>query len=487
MTQSLITRDFINFKFELRGNNNVVTKSQLIDMIRYWKILLWEKYGIRRGSKIGIACLEVDAYHISLIFACSELGCQFVSLDHPVSYETIHKTKAALFAPIDLGISDKTLYQDRLHQHMMEIYCKKTTSLQEFDSYKIVEHSLWSTVADQYFCQEQDPIFLASTSGTTSDSKPVVYTQKYATHLAIRNANIFNHTEHSRVIHTRNMHHASSLMLHFLPTLYKCSLHWHKYVNVDSVENTDSFLDLLLDAKINFCLVDNRYNLDAMLGQIVRRQIHFPQSLELNISGFLLTSDLKDQIADHNITIVSTFGSVDTGVPLFINRLDQHTDADLMSGGLIGYFPSDGFYQLTIDHETVRVDCPTHWTEPRFLNDRIQEKNNLYYHLQRDNIITIGEVRFDLNQLTKFVQQLIYSFEVLIVVDQEQQALYLAVWNSDISIKLPDLVAALMDSEFKKCATLFKKIRHFDKKQFTIDTKVSVDQLRGYLQTNDSN
>ena len=485
MTHSLITRDFINSKFELHSDNNVVSKSQLVDMIRYWKILLWEKYGIRRGSKIGIACLEVDAYHVSLIFACSELGCQFVSLDHPVSSETIHKTKAALFAPIDLGISDQILSQDQLHQRMMEIYCKKTMSLQEFDSYKIVDHNLWSNVADQYFCQEYDPIFLASTSGTTSDSKPVAYTQKYTTQLAIRNASIFNHTEHSRVIHTRNMHHASSLMLHFLPTIYACSLHWNKYIKFDSVGETDSFLDLLLEAKINFCLVCNRYDLDAMLGQIVQRQIHFPQSLEFNISGFLLTPDLRDQITDHNITIVSTFGSVDTGVPLFINRLDQHTDTDLMAGGLIGYFPSDGFYQLTTDQEIVQVDCPGHWAEPRFLNDRIQEKNNLYYHLQRDNTITIGEAQFDLDQLTRFVQQLIYSSEMLIVVDLEQQALYLVVWDSNISIKLPNLVAALMDSKFKECAMLFKKIRHFDKKQFTIDTKVSVDQLRGRLQADD--
>jgi hypothetical protein len=283
------------------------------------------------------------------------------------------------------------------------------------------------------------------------------------------------------------MHHASSLMLHFLPTLHACSLHWNKYTNFDSVEKINDFLNLLLDAKINFCLVCNHYDLDAMLGQIGRRQIHFPQSLELNISGFLLTPDLQEQIVNHNITIVSTFGSVDTAVPLFINRLNQHTDIELMAGGLIGYFPNDGFYQLNVSQGVVQVDCPNHWTTPRFLNDRIKEKNNLYYHLQRDNTITIGQIQFDLDQLTRCVRQIIHqpAADVLIVVDLERQALYLVLWDTNVSIELVELVTALMDSKFKECAMLFKKIRHFNKKQFTIDTKVSVDQLRGCLQAND--
>jgi len=484
--QNVITRDFINPNFKLQGDNSLISKSQLVDMIRYWKILLWEKYQLRKGSKVGIACLEVDAYHISLIFACSELGCQFVSLDHPISQATINKTKAAMFSPIDLGIVDDILVKDGLHQKMLETYCKQVAPLSVFDSYNIADHGLFLTVADFYFCQEDDVLFLASTSGTTSESTRVPYTHKYTAQLSVRNSVIFNHKNHSRVIHTRNMHHASSLLLHFLPTLYACSNHWHKYFNSNDHESMDKFIDMLINFQINFCLLDNRFNLDSIIKKLKYRKICFDHSIEFNISGFLLDRQLQDNIADHNITVVSTFGSVDTGVPLFINRLTRDTDPFSLTDGLIGYFPDDDFYRLTISEGSVQVDCPGHW-HARTLNDCIKEKNNVYYHLHRSNTITFENLSFDLVSLTGFVQQLLNNTDLSVVVDLKNQSLYLVIWNNFVTIELHALKQALIDSKFKNCASFFKKIKNLNKKQFTIDTKVSVDQLRGYLQANDTN
>ena len=483
MSLSLITRDFIHPGFTLFNNDLSFSKDKLINMIRYWKILLWEKYNIRRGSKIGIACLEVDAYHCSLIFACSELGCQIVLLDHPISKETIHKTKAALFAPIDLGIVDSLLVNDQLHQKMLETYCNQIMHVSEFDTYKIVDHDTYSAIADHIFCRVDDPLILASTSGTTSDSKPVLYNQEYTTQLAIRNSNIFNHKTNSNVIHTRNMHHASSLLLHFFPSVYACSTHWSKYVNFNDVDHLTEFVSLLVNKEINLCLLCNHYDLNLLISNLQKNNIKFKHRIDFNISGFVLTSDLLAQIKNHNMTIVSTFGSVDTGVPVFINQIDKNSTVKFLSNGCIGYFPSDGFYKLTVINELVQIECPKFWKEPRFLSDRIKKHNDLYYHLQRDNIIQLSSCEFNLNSLTEYVKVAINYNNLSIVVDQEFNCVYLVLWDTNINLSLHKLNQLLINSKFKNCSHIFKKIKTLHKKDFTIDTKVSVDQLRGYLQS----
>lgn len=486
MSYSVITRDFIHPEFTLYSQEHSCNKDQLIDMIRFWKVLLWEKYKIRRGSKIGIACLELDPYHFSLIFACSELGCQLVILDHPISEHTIHKTKAALFSPIDLGIVDTSLILDQQHQTMMETYCSQIANISIFDTYEIDDHNNFKLVADKFYCLEDDVLILASTSGTTSNSKPVLYKQKYVAELSIRNSKIFNYTKDSNVIHIRNMHHASSILLHFLPTVYACASHWHKYTNFNQDEQTNDFVNLIVEKQINVCLLCNQHDLDSLILNLQKNNITFNHRIEFNISGFLLTKQLLDQIKNHNMIITSTFGSVDTGVPVFINQLDKDSNRDLLNSGLIGYFPDDGFYKIVNEGNLIRLECPNFWEEPRYLNDNIKEDHGRYYHLQRDNVIQIGSCEFNLSLLTEYVKLSLSCEDLLIVVDIEYNCLYLVIWdNPSTIIELSHLRQVLDNSEFKNCSYIFKKIKNLHKKMFTVDTKVSVDQLRGYLQVAD--
>jgi hypothetical protein len=448
-------------------------------------VLLWEKYSIRRGSKIGIACLELDAYHISVIFACAELGCQLLLLDRPVTEHTIHKTKAALFGPLDLGIVDLQLAQDPIHQSMMETYCLQLANISDFDTYNIANHDVFSLVADTFFCREDDVFLLASTSGTTSDSTPVLYNHRYTAQLSIRNSKLFNFASTSKIIHIRNMHHASSSLLHFLPALYASEDHWHKYVNFNDFKQVDDFVEMLIINNINMCLLCNHYDLDSLLVRLKVNQITFSHNIDFNISGFTLSKHLFDKAYGHNMNIVSTFGSVDTGVPVFINRLDKNSDRELLGSGLIGYFPNDGFYKLEMHDNLVQLSCPGFWKEPRYLSDRFTKKDNLYYHLHRDNLISISGCSFDLHLLTDYIKLVIKCNDLSVIVDQHNHCLFLVIWDSNINITLADLHAYISNSEFSQCSSSFKKIKHLHKKDFTIDTKVSIDQLRGYLQSAD--
>lgn len=476
---NVITRDFINPDFKLYSQERIADRDLVVDMIRYWKIFLWEKYNIRPGMKIGIAMLEVDVYHLSLLFAASELGLSLVVLDHPVSENTINKTKAAMFAPIDIGIVDHHLKNDQLHQIMMEKFCTNTIdSHTEFDEYQIQDHDLYSAIKDKFFCKPSSVLVLASTSGTTSESKAVPYTQKYLAELTVRNSKVFNYTKDSRVVHTRNMHHASSLLIHFLPTVYACSEHWAHYVNYQDSNHVNEFANLLVKNQINFAMLCNNYELNGLLDVLGQQNTKFKQPLDINISGFHLNEHYLEQVKKHNFNIVSTFGSVDTGVPVFVNRLEP-TSSIVNNSGLIGYFPNDGFYDLTITNSTVHIGCSGYWMD-RTLNDLIEERNGLYYHLQRDTVINLSSATFNLNDLTEYVKLVLNYNDIMIVVDQQFDCLYLVIWDQNLDITLSTFNQNMSNSKFTNC--VFKKIQCLTKKDFVIDTKVSVDQLRGHLQ-----
>jgi acyl-CoA synthetase (AMP-forming)/AMP-acid ligase II len=484
MTKNLVTRDFIHSNFKLHNNNKIFNKQDIVEMICFWKIILWEKYSVRPGMKIGIAMQDVDPYHVSLIFAASELALELVQLDHPVNKFTIDKTKAALFAPIDIGIVDHALQQDELHQTMMQRYCRCLIDSSDFDQYTIKDHALYSSVANTIFCKQNSVLLWASTSGTTSESKPVPYTQKYIANLSIRNSIIFNHTTDSKVMHTRNMHHASSLLIHFLPTIFACSEHWSKYVDYNHNDQMSEFVDLLFAYKINFCMLFNIYHITNLFNALKKKKLKFDHDIDFNISGFLLEKSLLAYVKEHNLSIVSTFGSIDTGVPVFVNCLRPDTDESSMTPGLIGYFPKDNFYKLKLVNNQVELACD-HWAESKILNDKIEERDGLYFYLQRDSIITMKNFSFDLHIFTNYVKLLVGYSDISVIVDHQNDCLYLVIWDRDTECTLDGINKKIHHSEFSNC--IFTKLKCLHKQDFVVDTKVSVDQLRGYLSYCDTN
>ena len=453
-------------------------------MIKFWKVMLWEKYQARPGQKIGISMLEVDPYHISLIFAAGELGLGFVILDHPIGEWAMDKTKAALFAPIDLGVECKVLGADHLNRIMTRKFCTHNISVDEFDSYVIQNDISYSEVADKIFSNPDDILLWVSTSGTSSPSKPVAYTHKYVVKLARRNSVLFGIQTESNVVHTRNMHHVSSLLIHFLPSICASKNHWTKYVNTSKSQDLTDFVSMLSDNKINFMLVCNLFDLEAMFGKFQEQNLFFQHDIELNLSGFHLTPKILQAARRHNLNIVSTFGSVDTACPLFVRRIGPATPDSDMEPGLVGEFYDDGFYQLTVsDSGIVTVDCRTCWPTVRYLNDSIERRGDKFYHIQRDNVIAMKNYEFNLTDLTNAIKTVLGYDDVMVVVDKEYDCLYLVLWDTGPQIDIPMFNANLSNSAYANCQ--MKKIVNLEKQKFTLDTKVNVDQLRGYLQQPD--
>ena len=103
----MITRDILldNFSFIDTNTSTSVNKETLSDLIDRWKYLLVSR-GAKRGDSLGIAFVMVDADHLALLFAAAELGMCLLVLDKPVVEESIDRTRAAIFAPIDFLVID---------------------------------------------------------------------------------------------------------------------------------------------------------------------------------------------------------------------------------------------------------------------------------------------------------------------------------------------------------------------------------------------
>lgn len=481
MSANILTREFINPDIKVYSGDQVFDKDRLVDMIRFWKAMLWEEYGARPGQKIGISMLEVDPYHISLIFAAGELGLGFVILDHPIGEFAMDKTKAAIFAPIDIGVECAILGADHLNRIMTRKFCRHNISVSEFDSYVIKKGETYSEVADKIFCNEQDALLWVSTSGTTSSSKPVMYTHKYVTTLAIRNATLFGLKPDSNIVHTRNMHHVSSLLVHFLPSLYASKNHWAKYTNYSDPVHVKEYVELLVDKHINFSLISNQYGLKSIFRVFDELDVRFDHPIEFNLSGFHVTKEMLDAARKYNLAIVSTFGSVDTACPLFVKRITPESPDSDIAPGLVGEYYDDGYYNISVSADNVvTIECPTCWDGPRVINDLIEQRGNLFYHIHRDNVIEMDNYSFNLTKLTEYVKDALGFDDLSVVVDKDHDCLYLVLWDTDLNVDLPLFNVNISNSEFYYCS--FKKIVNLKKETFTLDTKVNVDQLRGYLQ-----
>ena len=111
-----------NFSYE-DEKGNVVSREEMCSLIDRWKYLLVER-GAKRGDSLGISLVMVSPNHLALIFAAGELAMRLVLLDKPAAVETIDRTKAAVFDPIDFHVVDEYLAKSEPYMEMVNRYCK---------------------------------------------------------------------------------------------------------------------------------------------------------------------------------------------------------------------------------------------------------------------------------------------------------------------------------------------------------------------------
>lgn len=413
-----------NFSYE-DEKGNVVSREEMCTLIDRWKYLLVER-GAKRGDSLGISLVMVSPNHLALVIAAGELAMKLILLDKPAAMETIDRTKAAVFDPIDFHVIDDYLAASEPYMEMVNRYCKQNIFENEIDAVTCTIEEDFGSPNDIYLC--------GSSSGTTSKPKPVYFTQHDCFELSERNIKVFKFEQNSVVCHTRNMHHVSCMMTFLLPALMISDRHY--YYNIYDVMS--GFPAFIKEKKIDRVFFGSPF----VVRDLVKYSVGpFDVPVLINLSGFTIPAEYIEYCEFFNVEFLSHFGSVDTGIPLLLNHVTKDSKFE---ENWLGVEPDD--YYRIIQDDVVRVEGP--WVGYRILEDRLKFKNGKWYH----------EGRVDVDPVEKACKRLLKK-------DLSVYGNNLIIWNDSEGVEVPGMT-----------------VHYLSKEQWTTETKVNVYQLLGYLE-----
>jgi hypothetical protein len=431
-----ITRDIIRKDITYEGSNY----SEICSHINRWKNLFRSK-GAKKDNLVALAILEMNINHISAIFAIAEMGMKLLVIDKPVTEQTLHMTKMAIFGPVDFALECDVARNSPLHHEMVMAYSKHVIHESEYDSFL-------DDAESDIECKPTDQFLLASTSGTTSRSKPIWFTHEEIYKISQRNIEVFKFESESRVLHTRNMHHASSLLTFLLPALMKSKNHYFAYM----FANPTSFLSIceeeIIPHKIDRLLCGNMFDVAKLIESLNNVGGSIPNKILINISGFTVTKVLVDYVKKYNIEFMSHYGSIDTGIPLLLNHI---TTDYVFEPSRLGVQPDD-FYTMETHDGFTEITCSM-WDSSRIIQDNLEKRDGAWYY----------GGRLDRDPIENFVSSITSEYTFVIIDDSR----HLVLWEEIDSSKFDNLAIA--------------DIHYLDKETFTVDTKINMDQLREYL------
>lgn len=431
-----ITRDIIRKDISYEGSSY----SDICLHINRWKNLFRSR-GAKKGDLVALAILEMNINHISAIFAIAEMGMKLLVIDKPVTEQTLHMTKMAIFGPVDFALECDVARNSPLHHDMVMAYSNQIIHESEYDSFS-------DDTDSDIECESTDHFLLASTSGTTSRSKPIWFTHEELYKISERNIKVFKFEPESCVLHTRNMHHASSLLTFLLPALMGSKNHYFAYM----FANPTSFLNIceeeIIPHRIDRLLCGNMFDVAKLIDSLNNIDGVIPKKILINISGFTVTKVLVDYVKRYNIEFMSHYGSIDTGIPLLLNHITSQYEFE---ASRLGVQPDD-FYGMETRDGFTEITCSM-WNSPRIIQDNLEQRDGTWYY----------GGRLDRDPIENFVSSITTEYTFVIVDDSR----HLVLWEDIDSSKFANLAIA--------------DIHYLDKETFTVDTKINMDQLREYL------
>lgn len=449
----VINRHIINPDITYEGLN----RDDLFSLINRWKRLLAFEYGATKGQTIALAILSVNPNHIACVFAAAELGLKLFIITKPLARETIHATKMGIFGPVDITVSQE-FYPDDLHNEMISAYSKKVCFEKEIDSITDDTDFVSSEIAP-----ETEFIF-ASTSGTTGPSKPVIFTHGEVLRISKRNIPIFNITKNSVMQHTTNMHHASSMLTSLFPSLMVADKHYYGGIAIGPIiikayYPLEFIEKCIIERGVDTILMNMGNMVDWFINALDEYKDQIHHTIRINLSGFTVPERFYEFTKKYPVEFYSHYGSIDTGIPLLVNHV---TKDSVYEEHLLGITPDD-FY--TISDNSITCDL---WESSRNLPDKLDFNDGKYYFNSR---IELARPEKNYTQeLRELLQDQLGDHTVCTVKGED----YLIIWNSDIEYDL-SVARTFIDR-------VFYKILYLNKLDFMVDTKVSMEQLRAYLE-----
>lgn len=453
----IIDRQVINPNISYSGMN----RDELFSLINRWKNLLVTKYGAAKGQTLALAIIEVNANHVALIFAAAELGMKLLVITKPLVKETIHVTKMALFGPVDITVAQEFMDGDP-HEDMVIKYSKKLCREEEVDSFTDDRDIPCEIVSPD------DHLIFASTSGTTGTSKPVMFSHKEVYEISKRNIDVFGFKSDSVVVHTVSFHHASGILTFIMPSLMAVDKHFYggiawQPVVMRTTYRPDEFVSrFIVQEKADMMLVTMPKAVTWLAEHIEKYRDQINHKIKFNTSGVTLTEEFYEYAKTLPIELQSHYGSTETGIPLLVNHVTEESEYEQNYLGR----QVDDFYRL--DGDLVFCDL---WDEPKSVPDKLRFENGRYYFEERfqdDITLPIG--------VPDLLKEQLSEHQIVAVPSIEKP--FLIMWKTENSEELHKTVLETK-TEIDKS---FQAILHLDKLDFMVDTKVSMEQLRAYLE-----
>ena len=404
----LINRHILNDNI----NFDSKTKEELIHEIKKWKMLFRENYNVRKGEVVAISILDVTHYHLSCLLACAELGLKVFIIDAPATKESLPYTKLALHGPADYCVHHEFMgddLYDGLHGQMIREYSKELIDTRELVFKEPNDFEMPDKIS------EDDIFMISSTSGSTKASRKIEFTHKEVYEMSRRNIDIFKFKPETKVLHTKNMHHASAMICTLLPSIMVSEYHRSFTLpqNLDWISDVNILKQMIsneqyrINSKGGYHMtVPNQMILEFLLKTVFSS---FKNKTIISMCGFTLPEEYIDYARDYNLEFISHYGSIDTGIPLLVNYLDENTEYRSDCLGV----PPDDFFDIQVSPTTNAIVGCQMWSEDRILDDILYVEDNLYFLKGRvENANTVFDIPDDLD-LDKFYQDTKLNMEQL--------------------------------------------------------------------------
>ena len=404
----LINRHILNDNI----NFDSKTKEELIHEIKKWKMLFQENYNVRKGEVVAISILDVTHYHLSCLLACAELGLKVFIIDAPATKESLPYTKLALHGPADYCVHHEFMgddLYDGLHGQMIREYSKELIDTRELVFKEPNDFEMPDKIS------EDDIFMISSTSGSTKASRKIEFTHKEVYEMSRRNIDIFKFKPETKVLHTKNMHHASAMICTLLPSIMVSEYHRSFTLpqNLDWISDVNILKQMIsneqyrINSKGGYHMtVPNQMILEFLLKTVFSS---FKNKTIISMCGFTLPEEYIDYARDYNLEFISHYGSIDTGIPLLVNYLDKNTEYRSDCLGV----PPDDFFDIQVSPTTNAIVGCQMWSEDRILDDILYVEDNLYFLKGRvENANTVFDIPDDLD-LDKFYQDTKLNMEQL--------------------------------------------------------------------------
>lgn len=449
----IINRDILNNDIIYDGQ----TKEQICKKINRWKRLLKYKYGLQKGDVVCLIIIEVSVNHIAAMLAAAELGMKLFLTNKPISNETVHATKMGIFGPMDLTIVTETQGGGKpwpeSHYLMINRYSKQICMEDELEEILTDED-----IPDEIVVNAEDVYLFGSTSGTKKNSRPVFWTHKDVYWMSTNELNQrckFNCDDVA--MHTINMHHLGSMIGFLIPSLMRIKTHYSNFIEADNVEEV---AERMIDLGVTDTMVHIIY-LPRVLRYLEDNKDRIKKRITFQHSGKPLEQSDYDLCKRAPINFHSLYGSIDIGgvIHNFVDDKSEyipHRLGELMKN-----------MNIEIDGEYMYVTSPMWNGEKKLLDDKIRfDGKDYFFDGRREQLPDLQPVDFRpvLND----------TFDDWLLLYRDGQP-DLIIWDHE---------PIDFNNSFVPFHRLCRKIFFLEKEKFMDATKLSMEQVRAYVENN---